>query len=166
LFVHSCVRFIPEQPIASTPQGVGKLAIPVAEVIPNQLVDTFTQARGEGRPHDAIDIIAARGTPVVAAAPGTVEKLFTSERGGKTIYIRSSDRRLTYYYAHLDRYRAGLSEGQSVATGQIIGTVGSTGNADSSSPHLHFAISRTEPDEKWYQGVPINPYPALRGNTR
>ena len=158
---------MPEPPSSSAPlKSIGKLAVPVAGVDSNQLVDTFRQARDEGRPHDAIDIIAARGTPVIAAAPGIIEKLFASERGGKTVYIRSPDQRLTYYYAHLDRYRAGLSEGQSIATGQMLGTVGSTGNADPSSPHLHFAMSRMQPDEKWYQGVPINPYPALRGDTR
>jgi murein DD-endopeptidase MepM/ murein hydrolase activator NlpD len=167
LFVHSCVRFEAEQSPLSAPVTEAKsLTIPVVGVVTDELVDTFAQARSAGRRHDAIDIIAPRGTSVVAAASGTVEKLFASERGGKTIYIRSFDRRLSYYYAHLDRYRAGLSEDQSIAVGEVIGTVGSTGNAAPSSPHLHFAISRMGPEEKWYQGVPINPYPVLVGNKR
>lgn len=171
LFVHNCVRFVPDEREermvpAATPRVISKMVVPVAGVAQDQLVDTFTQSRGEGRPHDAIDILAARGTPVFAAAPGTVEKLFLSDRGGKTIYIRSPDRRLIYYYAHLDRYEPGLSAGRSVTAGQVLGTVGTTGNADPSVPHLHFAIHRMKPDEKWYQGVPINPYPLLMDGTR
>ena len=107
--------------------------------------------------------MAPRGTPVVAAAAGTVERLFLSKPGGKTIYIRSPDRLRIYYYAHLDSYRADLSEHQLVAPGDLLGTVGSTGNADPSAPHLHFAVHKVRADEKWYQGRPVNPYPLLTG---
>ena len=88
---------------------------PVAGVQADQLLDTYTQARAGGRPHDAIDIMAPAGTPVVAAAEGTVEKLFFSQGGGGiTAYVRSPDRRWTYYYAHLQGYAPGLREGQRV----------------------------------------------------
>jgi peptidoglycan LD-endopeptidase LytH len=145
--------------------GPTGLAIPVAGVKPGQLVDTYTQARAGGsRVHDAIDIMAPRGTPVVAAAPGRLEKLFFSQGGGGiTAYVRSDDGRWTYYYAHLDAYAPGLHEGQRIERGDRIGTVGSTGNANPAGPHLHFAINRMSPGEKWYQGSAINPYPLLAG---
>jgi murein DD-endopeptidase MepM/ murein hydrolase activator NlpD len=108
--------------------------------------------------------MAPEGTPVLAATPGTVEKLFFSDGGGgNTIYIRSDDGRWIYYYAHLSSYAPGLAEGQRVKRGQVIGRVGHTGNASASGPHLHFAINRMEPGQKWYQGEPINPYPLLAG---
>ena len=146
--------------------GPAGLAIPVAGIKVGQLSDTFTQARAGGaRAHDAIDIMAPRGTPVVAAAPGRVEKLFNSKGGGGiTVYVRSADNHWMYYYAHLDRYAPGLAEGQSVQRGTALGTVGSTGNANPAGPHLHFAINRMSPGQKWYQGSPINPYPLLAGN--
>ena len=145
--------------------GPAGLAIPVAGVKPNQLSDTFTQARAGGaRLHDAIDIMAAEGTPVVAAADGTVEKLFFSHHGGGlTAYARSPDQRWTYYYAHLQSYAPGLAEGQQIKRGQLIGRVGHTGNASAEGPHLHLAINRMQPGEKWWQGSPINPYPLLAG---
>ena len=164
MFVHSCVRFVPEEGTVSPRPGLvhsGDLPIPVAHVQPSALVDTFTQSRSEGRRHDAIDIMAPRGTAVLAAAPGTVEKLFFSERGGNTIYVRSPDQRWSYYYAHLDSYRPGLAEGQRVRSGDVLGRVGSTGNADPAGPHLHFAINRMQPGESWYEGAAINPYPLL-----
>lgn len=140
------------------------LAIPVAGVRAVQLLDTFTQARAGGRPHDAIDIMAPRGTLVVAAAEGTVEKLFFSGGGGGiTAYVRSVDGRWMYYYAHLDRYAPGLHEGQRVGRGDPIGAVGSTGNANPAGPHLHFAINLMGPNDRWWQGRPINPYPLLAG---
>ena len=140
------------------------LAIPVAGIRAAQLSDTFTQARAGGRPHDAIDIMAPRGTPVVAAAEGTVEKLFFSHGGGGiTAYVRSPDGRWMYYYAHLDAYAPGLHEGQRIARGEAIGTVGSTGNASPAGPHLHFAINAMGPNDRWWQGRPINPYPLLAG---
>ena len=145
--------------------GPSGLAIPVAGVKTDQLVDTFTQARAGGaRVHDAIDIMADEGTPVVAAAPGTVEKLFDSKGGGgTTAYVRSDDNKWSYYYAHLQRYAPGLAEGQRVERGSPIGFVGHTGNANPSGPHLHFAINRMQAGEKWWQGSPINPYPLLAG---
>jgi murein DD-endopeptidase MepM/ murein hydrolase activator NlpD len=145
--------------------GPAGLAVPVQGIKPEQLVDTFTQARAGGaRRHDAIDIMAAEGTPVVAAANGTVEKLFNSRGGGGlTVYVRSPDQRWSYYYAHLQGYAPGLAEGQQVKRGQLVGRVGHTGNANPAGPHLHFAINRMEPGEKWYDGSPINPYPLLAG---
>ena len=145
--------------------GPSGLAIPVAGIKPEQLSDTYTQARAGGeRVHDAIDIMAEHGTPVLAAAPGKVEKLFFSRGGGGiTAYIRSDDDRWIYYYAHLDEYAPGLNEGDRVSRGQRIGSVGSTGNASRAGPHLHFAIHRMEPDDRWYHGSPVNPYPLLAG---
>jgi murein DD-endopeptidase MepM/ murein hydrolase activator NlpD len=145
--------------------GPAGLAIPVAGVRSRQLTDTFTQARAGGsRVHDAIDIMADEGTPVIAATDGTVEKLFFSDGGGGiTAYVRSPDRRWTYYYAHLQGYAPGLAEGQQVKRGQVIGRVGHTGNAGASGPHLHFAINRMEQGQRWWQGEPINPYPLLAG---
>ena len=145
--------------------GPTGLAIPVAGIKPDQLVDTYTQARAGGqRTHDAIDILAPEGTPVIAAAPGRIEKLFFSNGGGGvTAYVRSPDRRWSYYYAHLLSYAPGLAEGQQVRRGQVIGRVGHTGNANPAGPHLHFAILRMNPGERWWQGTAINPYPLLAG---
>jgi peptidoglycan LD-endopeptidase LytH len=145
--------------------GPAGLAIPVQGIKAGQLTDTFTQARAGGaRRHDAIDIMADEGTPVVAAADGQVEKLFFSNGGGgMTVYVRSPDTRWTYYYAHLLSYAPGLAEGQQVKRGQLLGRVGHSGNANPAGPHLHFAINRMEPGERWYQGEPINPYPLLAG---
>jgi murein DD-endopeptidase MepM/ murein hydrolase activator NlpD len=140
-----------------------ELLIPVSGVTPEQLIDTFTQTReGGARVHDAIDILAPRGTPVVAAAAGKVEKLFLSKPGGNTVYMRSRDGSLIYYYAHLDSYAAGLAEGQDLAAGALLGLVGSTGNANPAAPHLHFAVMQTTPGAKWWEpATAINPYPLL-----
>jgi murein DD-endopeptidase MepM/ murein hydrolase activator NlpD len=145
--------------------GPSGLAIPVAGVNGNQLVDTFTQARAGGaRVHDAIDIMAPNGTPVVTAAPGMVEKLYYSDGGGGvSAYIRSDDKRWIYYYAHLDSYSPGLAEGQRLPRGALVGFVGSTGNASPDGPHLHFAIHRMGSGEDWHEGTPVNPYPLLAG---
>jgi len=142
------------------PVSEERLAIPVAGVDANELTDSFADDRG-GRPHEAIDIMAPAGTPVVAAGPGTVEKLFLSEAGGNTVYIRSSDRRTLHYYAHLQDYASGLAEGQPVRRGQRLGSVGSTGNADPAAPHLHFAVLRLAPDVQWWEPatVAIDPIP-------
>jgi len=147
--------------------GPAGLAIPVAGVKGSQLQDTFTAARAGGaRRHDAIDIMAASGTPVVAAAPGTVEKLYNSVgKGGITAYVRADDGKWVYYYAHLQEYAPGLHEGQRVARGSPIGLVGFTGDASPDGPHLHFAINQMNPGEKWWQGTPINPYPLLAGKS-
>jgi murein DD-endopeptidase MepM/ murein hydrolase activator NlpD len=145
----------------------GALLVPVAGVAPTALADTFTQARGSGRVHDAIDIMAPRGTPVLAAADGTVEKLYFSEGGGGiTAYVRSPDRRWMYYYAHLDRYAPGLAEGQQLRRGAPVGFVGGTGNANPDGPHLHFAINAMAPDQSWWEGTPVNPYPLLRAQAQ
>ena len=149
------------QQVQVAPSG---LAIPVVGVSTDRLVDTFDQARANGRRHDAIDIMAAEGTPVIAAADGTIEKLFYSNGGGGiTVYERSPDRRWMYYYAHLSGYAPGLAEGQQVKRGQVIARVGHTGDASAAGPHLHFAINSMVPAERWWNGTPINPYPLLAG---
>jgi murein DD-endopeptidase MepM/ murein hydrolase activator NlpD len=143
--------------------GQGGLLVPVEGVGREQLNDTWGQSReGGARAHEAIDIMAPRGTRVLAAAAGSVEKLFVSVRGGTTVYIRAPDRRTIYYYAHLDAYAPGLAEHQQVRAGQLIAFVGSTGDASPDGPHLHFGMSTARPDEGWWQGQAINPYPLLR----
>lgn len=150
------------EPAARSGIPSGKLLIPVAGVARNQLTNSWGDSRGGGtRRHNAIDIMAPRGTPVVAAADGVVEKLFDSVNGGRTIYVRSDDERTIYYYAHLDAYRAGLREGLPVRTGDVIGAVGSTGSASEDAPHLHFEIKRMAEGERWWQGTEVNPYPIL-----
>ena len=126
-------------------------------------MDTFTQSRdGGARVHHAIDIMAPRGTLVIAAAGGQVQKLFVSVLGGNTLYVRSPERTLVYYYAHLDSYAPGLAAGQTVRQGQPLGTVGSTGDASPDAPHLHFEIQQTAPESGWWQHtVALNPYPLL-----
>ena len=150
-----------------TPQtgfvGTLHLIIPVAGVTQNQLIDTFTDARSEGRVHDAIDIPAPQGTPVLAVADGEIIKLFQSEKGGITIYQLSSDRKLIYYYAHLQRYRDGLTEGQFVRQGEVIAFVGDTGNAGIGNYHLHFSIAIVSDPKRYWEGTNINPYPLLGG---
>jgi murein DD-endopeptidase MepM/ murein hydrolase activator NlpD len=148
------------QQVRLAPSG---LAIPVLGVTAAELSDTYDDARSQGRRHDAIDIMADEGTPVIAAADGTIEKLFNSVRGGITIYQRSPDKKWVYYYAHLSAYAPGLAEGQQVKRGQVIGRVGHTGDASPSGPHLHFAINSMAPGERWWNGTPINPYPLLAG---
>jgi murein DD-endopeptidase MepM/ murein hydrolase activator NlpD len=144
--------------------GPAGLAIPVVGVKPTELVDTFDAARAAGRRHDAIDIMAPEGTPVIAAADGTIEKLFFSNGGGGiTIYERATDPKWQYYYAHLQRYAPGLAEGQQVKRGQVIAFVDHTGDASPSGPHLHFAINQMAAGQRWWQGTPINPYPLLAG---
>ena len=145
------------------PPNVPRLIVPVIGVRPGQLVDTFTQAREGGvRTHNAIDIMAPLGTPVVAAAEGQVERLFVSVRGGNTVYVRSPDRALIYYYAHLDAYAPGLAEKQTVRQGQPLGTVGYSGDASPEAPHLHFELQQTTADAGWWKGkVQLNPYPLL-----
>jgi murein DD-endopeptidase MepM/ murein hydrolase activator NlpD len=137
------------------------LAMPVAGAQPRQLYDSYADPRGQGRSHNAIDIMATAGTPVVSVADGVVEKLFLSASGGITAYVRSADTSLIYYYAHLSAYAAGLHEGQRLRQGDVIGAVGMTGNAQ--SPHLHFAIHRMRAGDRWHQGQPVNPYPLLAG---
>jgi peptidoglycan LD-endopeptidase LytH len=146
---------------ASPALGASGLLIPVQGKTRADLVDTFTDARSQGRLHDAIDIMAQAGTPVLAVADGQVEKLFTSERGGLTLYQFEPSGKYAYYYAHLEGYASGLAEKQSIKRGQVIGYVGSTGNANPSAPHLHFAIFVLGPERHWWEGTAINPYPLL-----
>ena len=149
---------------ASPPVAGATLIVPVAGVRVIDLQDTYQQARDQGaRRHDAIDISAPAGTPVVAAAGGTVEKLFTSNAGGLTIYVRSPDGLTSHYYAHLLNYAPGLAEGQEVRAGQRLGSVGSTGNASPAGPHLHFAVHRMGPGDSWSGGQAVNPFPLLTG---
>ena len=138
------------------------LIIPLAGVRPDQLRDTFSESRAEGRVHDAIDIVAAKGTPVLAAADGTIVKLFQSERGGTTIYQLSTDNRFVYYYAHLDRYAEGLAEGHLAKQGETIAYVGDTGNAGAGNYHLHFSIALISDPKHYWQGLNLNPYPLLK----
>lgn len=154
----------PAAPGAATAPAVhasSGLIIPVAGIAPSQLVDTYTQSRSEGRTHDAIDIMAPAGTPVLAAVDGTVAKLFTSRLGGLTIYQFDPDGRRVYYYAHLSGYAPGLVEGQALRQGQVIGYVGSTGDASPTAPHLHFSVGDLGPEKQWWKSVPTNPYPLL-----
>lgn len=137
--------------------------IPVEGIKASELIDSWSKTRAEGRLHSAIDIPAPVGTPVLAAMDGRIEKLFASKRGGLTIYQRSPDGGLILYYAHLQGYRRGLAEGQVVARGQVIATVGASGNADPAFPHLHFQILKTAPGSGWQDGDPVNPYPLLTG---
>lgn len=141
----------------------GQLLIPVQGITAAQLQDTFTDARGEGRSHDAIDIMAPSGTPVLAVADGPVEKLFDSKQGGLTVYQFNLDRTHAYYYAHLQDYAPGLAEKQFLRRGQLVGRVGYTGNANPEAPHLHFAIFVLGPERRWWEGTAINPYPLLAG---
>ena len=151
--------------VGVTPPGA--LTVPVAGVKAADLVDTFTQARAGGaRRHDAIDIMAPTGTPVVAAAPGVVEKIFYSDAGGKTLYVRTSDGTRIHYYAHLDQYAPSIAEGDRVRAGERLGTVGYSGNANPDAPHLHFEVMATTPDREWFEeNSALNPYPLLTGAT-
>ena len=152
----------PDAPLADSFGGALKLIIPVVGVKPEQLIDTFADARSEGRVHDAIDIPAAAGTSVVAVADGEIIRLFQSERGGTTIYQLSADRKLVFYYAHLQRYADGLATGAYVKQGEVIAYVGDTGNAGAGNFHLHFSISVPADPKRYWEGTNINPYPLLR----
>lgn len=138
------------------------LLIPVEGVRAEALRNTFDEGR-IGHRHEAIDIAAARGTRVVAVADGTVVKLFRSIPGGVTLYQFDSDRQHAFYYAHLDRYADGVKEGMALRRGDLIGYVGSTGNASAAAPHLHFAVFLLGPEKKWWKGEAIDPFAALGG---
>jgi murein DD-endopeptidase MepM/ murein hydrolase activator NlpD len=137
------------------------LIVPVAGVRPDQLLDTFSDSRSEGRTHDAIDIMAPAETPVLAAADGTIQKLWLSERGGTSIYQLSGDQKMIFYYAHLARYADGLTEGKQVRQGETIAYVGDTGNAGIGNYHLHFSIAMVSDPKRYWEGTNINPYPLL-----
>jgi murein DD-endopeptidase MepM/ murein hydrolase activator NlpD len=135
------------------------LLIPVRGMDASKLTDTYLQARGSGtRIHEALDMAAPRGTPVVAVEDGRVAKLFLSKPGGLTVYQFDPGTEFAYYYAHLDRYADGLAEGMAVKRGDVIGYVGDTGNASGGAPHLHFAVFRLGPERRWWQGTPLNPF--------
>ena len=159
----------PDRANATSPRekGLGQLVIPVLNVRKSDLNDSFLAERdGGARLHEAIDIMAPKGTSVVAAAPGTIERIYQSETGGNSLYVRSNDKETIFYYAHLDKYAPGLKEGQKVRRGQRVGSVGTTGNAAPDAPHLHFAIMRTTKDAQWWEPTnAINPYPYLSGET-
>jgi peptidoglycan LD-endopeptidase LytH len=137
------------------------LEIPVRDVPASALVSSFNDARS-GRKHEAIDILAPRGTDVLAVENGKVAKLFTSEAGGLTIYQFDPSEQFVYYYAHLDSYAVDLKEGAEVRRGEVIGFVGTTGNAPKNTPHLHFAIAKLDPDHRWWGGTPLDPFLAWR----
>ena len=145
---------------AANSDGAG-LLIPVAGIRPEQLQDTYTQSRSEGRTHNAIDIMAARNTPVVAAVDGTIIKLFQSERGGITLYQLGTDNRTIYYYAHLERYADGLAENRFMRRGELLGYVGDSGNAGRDNCHLHFSVWLINDPKHFWDGENVNPYPLL-----
>jgi len=136
------------------------LGIPVQGVVQSELRDSYAEARG-GRSHEAIDILVPRGTPVLSAADGTVLRLFDSKPGGLMVYATDASRRFILLYGHLDGYAPGLVDGMKVKRGQVIGYVGTTGNAPEDTPHLHFGILRGRPDISWSEGVAVNPFPLL-----
>ena len=132
--------------------------------IASDLRNTFDDGRdGDKRGHEAIDIMAARGTPVLAVDDGRITKLFLSEPGGITVYQLDPSGQFAYYYAHLERYADGLTEGQTVRRGAVLGYVGTSGNASPDAPHLHFALFRLGPEKQWWKGEPINPFEFLGG---
>jgi murein DD-endopeptidase MepM/ murein hydrolase activator NlpD len=150
-------------PVAAVVSFSPQLIVPVTGVAPRQLVDTFGASRSGGRAHQGIDIMAARGTPVRASAPGTIAKLFTSKLGGTTLYQYDESGRYVFYYAHLEGYAANIAVGQRVEQGQVIAYVGSTGNA--TTPHLHFEIQKADGSGRWWKARSMNPYPALKAGS-
>lgn len=158
------VKFEPTTTVPIDADGPPAFTVPVAGYPRGAITDSWGDARGGGtRGHHGTDILAPAKTPVVAAAPGTVEKLFQSELGGTTLYVRSPDRRWTYYYAHLSGYAPGVREGMRVNAGDPIAFVGDTGDAGPGNYHLHFGLTRMRPEERWWQGEDVNPYPYLAG---
>jgi murein DD-endopeptidase MepM/ murein hydrolase activator NlpD len=155
----------PEPPaperIAGRSGPLAGLIVPVVGVSSGDLRDQFNDPRSGGRSHQAVDILAKRNTPVVAAGDGRIARLFDSKAGGLTIYQFDRSERFALYYAHLESYAPGLDEGDHVRKGQVIGYVGTSGNAPKDVPHLHFAVFRLGPDKRWWQGEAINPYPLL-----
>ena len=158
--VEGDIVFTPSSP-ATSDLMAKDLAIPVLNYDPSDLTPQFDEARGTERAHQAIDLMADEGTPVVAVEDGVLVKFFDSDRGGITIYQFDPTETFVYYYAHLQKRAEGIEEGDSVRKGQVIGYVGSTGNADPSGPHLHFAIERLGPEKNWWQGTAVDPYPVL-----
>lgn len=132
--------------------------VPVAGVSAKELIDSFSDKRGQARQHNALDIMAARNTPAVATTAGTVLRLHNSTAGGLSIYLKDRTSRFIFMYGHLDSYRPGLLEGAAVRRGEIIGFVGTTGNASPQTPHLHFQVMRSDDPKSWWRGTPINPF--------
>jgi murein DD-endopeptidase MepM/ murein hydrolase activator NlpD len=148
--------------VATGPADV--LQVPIAGMRRQDIKDSWGDPRENGlRQHHGTDLMAPANTPILAAAPGTVEKLFQSANGGTTIYVRSPAKTWTYYYAHLSGYAPGLHEGQGIKPGDLLGYVGDTGDAGAGNFHLHFGLTRTTPDQHWYQGTDVDPYPYLAG---
>ncbi len=146
-------------PVGNKATGIG---LPLPNLQKGAIRNTFDDTRGGGTKHEAADIMAPRGTPVLAVVEGNVVKLFNSKKGGITVYQYDNQRRFCYYYAHLDRYAEGLKEGMLLRKGETLGYVGSTGDARADAPHLHFAILELGPDKLWYRHTTaINPYPIL-----
>ena len=140
----------------------GGIGLPLAKLKREAIQDTFHDTRGGGGKHEAADIMAQRGTPVMAVVEGNVVKLFNSKKGGITVYQYDNAQKYCYYYAHLDKYAEGLKEGMLLRKGDTLGYVGSTGDAQANNPHLHFAILELGPDRHWYEHTTaINPYPLL-----
>jgi len=138
------------------------MVIPVAGVEAKNLIDSFDDMRGGTRRHSALDIMAQRNTPVLAATSGRILKLHNSAAGGLSIYESDPTSRFVLMYGHLESYRSGLREGAAVKRGDIIGFVGSTGNANPLAPHLHFQIMRNDNLKEWWKGTPLNPFPVYR----
>ena len=155
---------IPAEQLPQQQSAAKNLLIPVRGIGVAQLSDTFSQARADGRVHEAIDISSPTGTPVLAVADGRIVKLFDSKPGGLTLYQFDASETYAYYYAHLDAYASGIVEGKQLRRGELLGYVGSTGNANPAAPHLHFAIFELGPEKNWWQGRAINPYPLLGGD--
>jgi murein DD-endopeptidase MepM/ murein hydrolase activator NlpD len=157
-------------PPAKTPAPVattgdiphGRLRMPLDGEDVESLKGGFAETRGRDRPHEAVDMLAPRNTPVHAVESGSIAKLFTSKAGGLTIYQFDPSGRLCYYYAHLERYANGLKDGQAVSQGDVIGYVGTTGNAPPNTPHLHFAVFELNADKHWWQGRPLDPYQVFK----
>ncbi|MCW3074171.1 MAG: family metallopeptidase [Flaviaesturariibacter sp.] len=115
------------------------LAFPVAGT-KSKIKDQWGASRGGGiRRHKGIDIHARKGTPLIAVCDGVIVEKAHTPIGGKTLWLKSAKHGWTAYYAHLDKQL--VKEGQRVKKGQVIGTVGNTGNARLTPPHLHFGIS-------------------------
>lgn len=146
-----------------------KMMVPVNNVKPSQLRNTFNAPRSGGRAHLALDILVRKGTPVISADDGVVRRIDTNALGGRVVYVVDPAERFVHYYAHLDRWAPGLEVGQRIRRGDLIGTVGTTGNAPANAPHLHYQLLRYRRDSRqWWSGDPVNPIPYLRkkGNRR
>jgi len=157
---------IEEPKISATAGSIphATLRVPIDGALVETWKGGFDERRGGGtRGHGAVDILAPRNTPVHAVASGMIAKIFESKAGGHTVYQFDADGRLCYYYAHLERYADALHEGQAINQGDVIGYVGTSGNAPANAPHLHFAVFELGPDRRWWQGTPIDPYIVFTG---